>query len=558
MAKCNKLIILLSMFMLCAYKLSASQQPEFYSRYMKYSSEQLLNMGSEYAEKTKLADSALVCYSIVVNRATDNMSLKEKKYVMNGYIGRWYVYFFEYFDYEKSYSNLLQAKHIADDIGQGLARVNLNFGCMYQMIAEQSNNMQLKEKALSYYCKAFDEGVNSHDLNSLNMAFSNIIFLSADIGKLNSIQKEWNLYNRINWCKDDFNWKYNIDMYNGLKLLENKNYEQALNIFQKQKRSINWDTNLIRYLYIIYINTAKVLSAMGRYNEAISEIKAAEKIAIEQDMKDAKLDVFRLLAEYYAEIGETYITENYRNKYFRLKDTLLNYNQVAKVSQLQFLDKMNDIDKKMAEMTKKKEQQIIFIRIGIGVTTVILLLGILLLIKNRKLKRNNEYLYHNSIASLQREKRERELRLKYEQKLKANNSVQINNITNRYSSSGLNDEDKEILLNKILTVMETSDEIFSPDFKSDRLVELVGSNNRYVSQTINEKLECNFSTLLNEYRVKEVCKRMNNFKEYGNLTISAIANSVGFRSHSGFFTAFKKITGLTPAQYQKLAKENKP
>lgn len=274
-------------------------------------------------------------------------------------------------------------------------------------------------------------------------------------------------------------------------------------------------------------------------------------------MKDAKLDVFRLLAEYYAKIGETYITENYRNKYFRLKDTLLNYNQVAKVSQLQFLDRMNDIDKKIAEMTKKKEQQVIFIRIGIGVTTVILLLGILLFIKNRKLKRNNEYLYHNSIASLQREERERELRLKYEQKLKANNSVQINNITNRYSSSGLNDEDKEILLNKILTVMETSDEIFSPDFKSDRLVELVGSNNRYVSQTINEKLECNFSTLLNEYRVKEVCKRMNNVKKYGHLTISAIANSVGFRSHSGFFTAFKKVTGLTPAQYQKLAKENK-
>ena len=251
------------------------------------------------------------------------------------------------------------------------------------------------------------------------------------------------------------------------------------------------------------------------------------------------------------------ITENYRNKYFRLKDTLLNYNQVAKVSQLQFLDRMNDIDKKIAEMTKKKEQQVIFIRIGIGVTTVILLLGILLFIKNRKLKRNNEYLYHNSIASLQREERERELRLKYEQKLKANNSVQINNITNRYSSSGLNDEDKEILLNKILTVMETSDEIFSPDFKSDRLVELVGSNNRYVSQTINEKLECNFSTLLNEYRVKEVCKRMNNVKKYGHLTISAIANSVGFRSHSGFFTAFKKVTGLTPAQCQKLAKENK-
>lgn len=553
MAKCDKLIILLFIFLLSAYNLNAAQQPEFYSRYMKYSSEQLLKMGNEYAEKIKLADSALVCFSIVVNRAKDDMTVDEKKDVMSGYIGRWYVYFFEYFDYEKSYSNLLQAKHIAEEIGQGLARINLNFGCMYQMMAEQSSNIQLKEKALSYYRKAFEVGVETKDFKSLDMAFSNMIFLSSDLGKLNSIQKEWTYYNKIDGVLDDFNRKYNIDMYYGLKSLEERKYTDAIRLFTKQQQY----ANEIRYLYVSYINTAKVFAAMGRYKDAINETKKAEKIAVEQDMKDAKLDVFRLLAEYYAKIGETYITENYRNKYFRLKDTLLNYNQVAKVSQLQFLDRMNDIDKKIAEMTKKKEQQVIFIRIGIGVITVILLLGILLFIKNRKLKRNNEYLYHNSIASLQREERERELRLKYEQKLKANNSVQINNITNRYSSSGLNDEDKEILLNKILTVMETSDEIFSPDFKSDRLVELVGSNNRYVSQTINEKLECNFSTLLNEYRVKEVCKRMNNVKKYGHLTISAIANSVGFRSHSGFFTAFKKVTGLTPAQYQKLAKENK-
>lgn len=273
-------------------------------------------------------------------------------------------------------------------------------------------------------------------------------------------------------------------------------------------------------------------------------------------MKDAKLDVYRLLAEYYAKKGESEITENYRNKYFQLKDTLLNYNQVAKVSELQFLDKMNEIDKRMAEITRKREQQAVMMRIGAGVTTVILLLGVMLFVKNKKLKRSNEHLYKNSLASLQREEREREMRLSYEQRLKEKLNAAAN-VPERYSSSGLGEEDKEILLNKILNVMQTSEEIFSPDFKADRLVELVGSNNRYVSQAINEKLGCNFTTLLNEYRVKEMCKRMNNVDKYGNLTINAIANSVGFRSHSGLFTAFKKVTGLTPAQYQKLAKENK-
>ena len=87
MAKCDKLIILLFIFLLSAYNLNAAQQPEFYSRYMKYSSKQLLKMGNEYAEKIKLADSALVCFSIVVNRAKDDMNVDEKKAVMSGYIG---------------------------------------------------------------------------------------------------------------------------------------------------------------------------------------------------------------------------------------------------------------------------------------------------------------------------------------------------------------------------------------------------------------------------------------------------------------------------------------
>lgn len=151
------------------------------------------------------------------------------------------------------------------------------------------------------------------------------------------------------------------------------------------------------------------------------------------------------------------------------------------------------------------------------------------------------------------------MRIRYEQRLKEKEENRTKEETEerpRYRTSGLSEEDKEILLNKIINIMQTSEEIYSPDFKADRLVELVGSNNRYVSQIINEKLNCNFTTLLGEYRVKEICKRMNKVDEYGNLTINAIASSVGFRSHSGFFSMFKKVTGLSPAQYQKLAREN--
>lgn len=550
--------ILTVTLILVTYACNIAGQPKFYSRYMKLPSDKLLQMGNKYISENNKADSALVCFSIVANRASDNMSNKDKQQIMDGYIGRWYIYFFKYFNYEKSYESLLKAKHIAEEINTGVAHIDLNFGCMYQTIAEQCNDKPLKEEALAYYKKAFYESLKENDTNSLNMAFSNMVFLSYDLNMLNSVQDLLRHYTAKKQNQDDFIKLYNINMYKGLKCLSSKEYENALAIFEAQKQSTRQTVEKIRYLYIAHINIARTLAAMNKYEEAINELKDAGAIAIKYDMKDAILDIYSLQAKYYSMTGDAKSSDAYRNKYFQLKDTLLNYSQVAKVSQLQFLDQINEMDKRMAEIMQKQKQEALLMRIGLAVTIIIMFLALMLYVKNKKLKRSNEHLYNNTLESLQREERERSMRISYEQRLKEKEEKDKKPADTpiRYKTSGLSEDDKEILLNKILNIMQTSEEIYSPDFKADRLVELVGSNNRYVSQVINEKLSCNFTTLLGEYRIKETCKRMNNVAEYGNLTINAIAASVGFRSHSGFFSMFKKVTGLSPAQYQKLAKEN--
>ena len=111
------------------------------------------------------------------------------------------------------------------------------------------------------------------------------------------------------------------------------------------------------------------------------------------------------------------------------------------------------------------------------------------------------------------------------------------------------DDDKQQLLKRIENVIETSDEIYSPDFSVERLAVLTDSKYKYVSQVINEYYDQNFNNFINQYRIKEACKRIDNHGQYANMTIEAIANSVGFRSRSAFFTSFKRITGLTPSEY---------
>ena len=46
-------------------------------------------------------------------------------------------------------------------------------------------------------------------------------------------------------------------------------------------------------------------------------------------------------------------------------------------------------------------------------------------------------------------------------------------------------------------------------------------------------------------------------ERFGNLTIKAISESVGYKSHSTFINVFVRQTGLKPSLYQSLSRARK-
>lgn len=119
----------------------------------------------------------------------------------------------------------------------------------------------------------------------------------------------------------------------------------------------------------------------------------------------------------------------------------------------------------------------------------------------------------------------------------------------------LNKDAMAELYTRVLTYMESSQEIYNPDFGLSHLADALKTNVRYLSQTVNEMSGKNFPTFLGEFRVREACRQLSNPDMPGRLTIEAIANNVGFKSRSAFSVVFKRITGLSPSDYIRIANE---
>ncbi len=105
------------------------------------------------------------------------------------------------------------------------------------------------------------------------------------------------------------------------------------------------------------------------------------------------------------------------------------------------------------------------------------------------------------------------------------------------------------LVEKLVHFIITNKPYLNPDFNIDKLAKSLGSNRQYISKTINEVFHKNFSTYINEFRVKEARKLLLD-SDNDKYTMEGIAEGSGFRNRTSFITAFKKYTGVTPSYFK--------
>lgn len=107
------------------------------------------------------------------------------------------------------------------------------------------------------------------------------------------------------------------------------------------------------------------------------------------------------------------------------------------------------------------------------------------------------------------------------------------------------------LNDKLISYMEAEKPYLNPELSLSELAEKVNLTRNQLSNTINQNHQMNFYEFINQYRIIEV-KRLMEDTAKKHLKLISLAYDAGFNSKASFNRIFKQMTEMTPSQYYSL------
>ncbi len=101
---------------------------------------------------------------------------------------------------------------------------------------------------------------------------------------------------------------------------------------------------------------------------------------------------------------------------------------------------------------------------------------------------------------------------------------------------------------RLENLMNFDKPFLDPNLNLVKLAEMMDINSKHLSMILNNSVGKSFYDFVNFYRIEEA-KDLLMDPNTSYLTIEAIGRQAGFKSKSSFYTAFKKLTGMTPKAF---------
>lgn len=120
----------------------------------------------------------------------------------------------------------------------------------------------------------------------------------------------------------------------------------------------------------------------------------------------------------------------------------------------------------------------------------------------------------------------------------------------KYAKSGLSSDSLLEYKSRLEEIMHSHQAYLRSDLTLPKLAESVNCSVNHLSQVINSGFGVSFFDYLNQFRIEHAKSLLSKLDDHSNAILN-IAFTVGFNSNSAFYSAFKKCTGQTPAQFRR-------
>ena len=511
---------------------------------------ELMLRGQDYLHNKGWADSAMVCYSIVASRAQrNNLDSKEMNHIARALNNIGYIYAAYYYDYQKAYENVKRSMELSRQYGfnNNLAYVYMNMASILDSRNRLVSDETLSTEVLDNTRLAFDVAVKSGEWNVAVTSIYNMLDMIHDKGEAELIAPDLARFKGLQLSDSVEMWQCTRMFCQATEAFQDGQYQQALNYYDKMlSEAQNVTTNRQQCIIKAMQQKAAVLAVMHRYEEAISCLQQVKQIAINHGMQSELIDNYKAMAQVYVGMGNRQMAEQLDYKYLKARDEFIHKSHAEMLEKSRFLDEMRRVNDQVAQIQAKHERahQLLLM---VSVIAAIILIALVLLVRSNIKQRNYiRHLYEKNVLLL-------------DVRAGAAPAVELpakgHDETPPKYQNQLDQQSKERLYESIKRVMDDMAIICKPDFSLQHLATLVGSNYKYVSQVVNEYYGKSFKQVLNEQRVREACRQLNDTEQFGHLTIEAIAANLGFNSRSNFTVTFKRITGISPSVFLKMAKD---
>ena len=313
---------------------------------------------------------------------------------------------------------------------------------------------------------------------------------------------------------------------------EQGNYNQALQYYQNSLK-ICEEIGLEYGVILNQLNIGTIYFEEGRYKESEPMLLAAYDYFKEADGKKELSGILEYLYNLYDFLGETAKSQQYMREYIALRDDLYNIEKTELTENLRFRYE-----------TDLKDQQLLLldaeVREKVAANRALIFLSILLV-----------GLMVGSVSYYRH--RNHYLRTIFERNVELMHAMGLEQATyqtdsNPVSQKDLDDKEERRnreLFEKIKETLQKEELYKDPELQLSKLSKKLGTNERYLSQAILSVTGLYYNHYINFHRVNAAKKLILN----GEKSMAEVQFLCGFNSRTTFYTAFKKVTGMSPSQF---------